>query len=607
MKILMLFPPQWTPLNPHFSLASLTSQLRNKGHEVKIRDLNIEFYNEILTKNHLVNCVDQLAKTKDDLFNVMLEEYSEEKTVKDYSEDFQKKLVKYEKIKDFLNNRPDDLKNIPEEVEDAVAIMKDKERFYDPSTVIQALNTLDKALEIASLPYAPTLIELHTLENPFFKLTMDSIKEHCQDTETNMFYDFYQKILSEIISENADMIGISINSSSQIVGGLTLAMLLMRAKESLSLGVHINIGGNFFARVTEVIEKEPEFFNLFCDSLVVEEGEKPIVELAEFLDGKRNIDQVSNLLYLEGNTVKVNEIAIPLKLNDLAFQSLEGFPLNQYFTPDIVLSIQSSRGCYWKKCTFCDHDFGQNYNIKDIDRLIEEIKYVQDNFGISHFEFIDESISPAYLKEMSKNVIESGREIFWFNNARLETEFTKDAFELYNKAGARMLLWGVESGSERIMKLINKGIDLGKRMSILKDSVESGIWNFAFIFFGFPGETREEAQKTIDMICSNTDIISSYGRSVFTLGKHTRLRDEPEKFKITKIYKNQEAFSPSYHFETSEGMNAREISEMSNHCSVSCAKAYNGPLWMHLRYREIIFLYICKYGAKSTMDCKVMV
>ena len=443
----------------------------------------------------------------------------------------------------------------------------------------------------------------YLIDNPFFKLTMDSIKEHCQDTSTNIFYDFYQKKLPEILLEDADMIGISINSSSQIVGGLTLAMLLMRAKKSQD--VHINIGGNFFARVTEIIENTPEFFDLFCDSLVIEEGEKPIVELAEFLDGKRNIEHVSNLLYLEENIVKVNEKTIPLKLNELAFQSLEGFPLDLYLTPDIVLSIQSSRGCYWKKCTFCDHDFGQNYNIKDVDRLVEEIKYVQDNFGISHFEFIDESISPAYLKEMSEKVIESGREICWFNNARLETEFTKEALELYYKAGARMLLWGVESGSDRIMKLINKGIDIGKRMSILKDSVESGIWNFAFIFFGFPSETKEDAQKTIDMICSNTDIISSYGRSVFTLGKHTRLRDEPEKFSITKIYKNEEEFSPSYHFETSEGMNAAEISEMAKICSSKCAEAYNGPLWMHLRYREILFLYICKYGAKATMDCKI--
>ena len=163
----MLFPPQWTPLNPHFSLASLTSQLRDKGHEVKIRDLNIEFYNEILTKKHLLNCVDQLINTKDDLFNVMLKEYSEEKQVKDYTEDFQKKLVKYEKIKDFLNNRSNDLKNIPDKVEDAVAVMRDKERFYDPVTLIKALNTLDDALEIASLPYAPSSIGLDNFD-PYY-------------------------------------------------------------------------------------------------------------------------------------------------------------------------------------------------------------------------------------------------------------------------------------------------------------------------------------------------------------------------------------------------------------------------------------------------------
>ena len=120
-----------------------------------------------------------------------------------------------------------------------------------------------------------------------------------------------------------------------------------------------------------------------------------------------------------------------------------------------------------------------------------------------------------------------------------------------------------------------------------------------YIFFGFPTETYQDAMETIKIISENSDIISSYGRSVFTLGKHTRLRDDIEKYSITKILENEEEFSPSYQYETSIGMNSQKINEVAGLCTQVCNRAYKNPLWMYLRYREILFLYISKYGAKA--------
>ena len=70
-----------------------------------------------------------------------------------------------------------------------------------------------------------------------------------------------------------------------------------------------------------------------------------------------------------------------------------------------------------------------------------------------------------------------------------------------------MIMWGLESGSDEVMTLINKGIDLNKRFEILKNSNDANIWNFAFIFFGFPTETVEDAKKTVDMLVKYKDII----------------------------------------------------------------------------------------------------
>ena len=235
--------------------------------------------------------------------------------------------------------------------------------------------------------------------------------------------------------------------------------------------------------MADSIEKYPEFFELFCDSLLVEEGEIPVIELAKYIDGKNKIEEVPNLMYVKDGVVKSNPIVEPKKLNDLKPPSLDGYNLKQYFVPEIVMPFPASRGCYWRKCSFCDHDFGMCYNIKNIDKLVAEIKLFKEKYGITKFEFIDEAISPKYLEEMSKKFIEENLNVEFFCDARLENEFSQEILDLAHKAGLRMVLWGYESGSKRIMELINKGIDVDKRLEILSRADKAGIFNFAFIFF----------------------------------------------------------------------------------------------------------------------------
>jgi radical SAM superfamily enzyme YgiQ (UPF0313 family) len=600
MKAILIFPPQWTPLNPHFSLASLYSQLVDNGYKVNLRDLNIEFYDEILKKEHLKVCLDNSLKNFDRLFKELSEDFNKHQKNGVYSEKFKKKLARYTKIKEAKESRLQEFDSAINFVDEAVSIMRDREKFYNPELLIKALNIIDTALEIASLPFSPSLIQLHDYNSSFFQLTFESIKEHCLDRTTNMFYEFYERIIPDLFKEEPDFIAISVNSSSQIVPGLTLAMLLKSQKKC-----HISIGGNFWGRIVEPLLECPEFFDIFADSITIEEGEKPIVEFARYIEGKLKIEDVPNLMYLKDNVVRVNQKAIPFTLNEVHPPNLESFPLNLYLTPDVVLSVQSSRGCYWKKCSFCDQDFGQNFSIKDVDNFVNELRYLNKKFNISHFEFIDESVSPVYLENLSNRITEENLNVNWFINARLEKEFTFELLKQARNAGLRMMLWGFESGSNRVMKLINKGIDIDKRFEILKAADDADIWNFAYIFFGFPSETKEEALETIKIISENTDLISSYGRSIFTLGKHTKLRENPEKFSITRILENKEEFSPSYQFETSVGMNSHEISEMAQLCTQKCNEAYNNPLWMYLRYREILFLYVCKYGTSTIKNTKV--
>lgn len=598
-KLLLVFPPQWTPISPHFAIPQLIGQLKAKGFNACAMDLNIEFFNEILTYENIQNSI-RMAKTELDLLQKnLLSVFSINKKTNDYTFEEQIFLYRYNYIKKFLQTRNDFLSVIPAHIEEAKNTIKNND-FYNPPQLIESINIIDRALEIISLPYTPVKIEFEGITNPFFKFNYENIKYFVEDKKTNIFRKFYENKIDEILNKKADFIAISLNSSSQIIPGLTLTYMLKKKTKA-----HINIGGNFFGRIADELSRHKEFFKIFADSVSIEEGEGPIVEVAKYINGINSIKDVPNLLYYENGCVHQNEKMKPIKLDNMANMDLSDFDFSKYFSPEIVIPYQSSRGCYWGKCSFCDQDFGQNFNVKKTDKVISEFKEFKEKYNITSFEFIDESVSPAYLKELSSKLEENKLNINFFIDARLETDFTKEILNSAHKNGLQMILWGLESGSEEVLKLINKGIDLNKRFDILRDSKEAGIWNFAFIFFGFPTETKEDAKKTVEMLIKNNDIIHSYGRSVFTMGRHAKLAKEPKKYGITKIYPAEDEFSPNIKFEAL-GMNQFELKEILEYCINECSKAYNNPLWMYLRYREWLFLYIKKYGSVWVKNCTII-
>ena len=598
MKTLLIFPPQWMPVSPHFALPTLLGQFKGTEFEASVLDLNIDFYNKILQKEYVQESLETAIKLRSTLKENIKKYFDKNKKFVDYTFEQQNEIAKASMIDTTLNKHGKTLAKVPILIDRARKVFKSHEDFYQPKLFKSAVNNINLALEICSMPFYPTRIEFSSYSNEMMSLDYEKIKYYVFDEASNIFKPYLESMLDRIKSENAQYIGISINSSSQIVAGLTLAHILKKETNA-----HINIGGNHFGRVTESLEKYPEFFELFCDSLLVEEGEIPVIELAKHINGEIPIEQVPNLMYVKDGKVQFNDKVEPKKLNDLLPPSLYGYELDKYFVPEIVMPFPASRGCYWRKCSFCDHDFGMYYNIKNIDKLIEEIKIFRDKYGITKFEFIDEAISPAYMEAMSKRFLEENLGVEFFCDARIENGFTKELCELAKKAGLRMVLWGFESGSKKIMKLINKGIDVENRLNILRASREAGIYNFAFIFFGFPAETKNCALKTINMICNNTDIINSYGKSVFTMGKHTKLREAPSKYGVVGETKQVSEFSPTYSY-TAKGMTKQELNDVLKLCTERAAKAYGNALSFHLLSREIIFLYLCKYGIDEVCNYK---
>ncbi len=507
-KTLLIFPPQWIPLNPHFSLCSLAGYLKGEGHDVVVEDINIKFYRHILTPEFL----DYSAGKARNSYEYLRQKLMVTMARKDTSLSAHYESARILEIEKLFNQKGGLFHKVKADLPRAFSVIDNPEKFYDPFELVQAFNIFDRAMEIASLPYFPARIKLNDFYTPLFPLSMQGIIDFTSHKDENMFLSFMKKEATRLLKHKASLIGISINSPTQLFPGLTLARILMEKKPERC---HLNIGGNYFTRLKEVLLQHPGFFRLFADSVILGEGQKPLKSLIEALERRDGFNGVPSLVYVDqerGEPIHTFREK-PVALNDLHHQVLDGMPLEHYFVPEPVISLQSSKGCYWQQCTFCDTDFGIEPDIKSVERLVDEMKFLNKSYGIKHFEFIDESIKPEYMDAMARRLIEEKLEITWFSNARSERAFNRERLELYKRSGLVMLLWGIETGSPRIFKLINKGVDFDHRLHILKDSYLAGIWNFAYIFFGLPTETREEAEMTINLIRDNTDIIHSYGRS----------------------------------------------------------------------------------------------
>ncbi|MBI2264018.1 MAG: radical SAM protein [Armatimonadetes bacterium] len=595
LKTILLFPPQWTPQHPPFALVSLCGHLRSRGFEVIPKDLNVAFYEEILTPEYLdyTRQIAQLRRETLEQKNLL------RLSVQDESDQFRRDAEHFLLLDGFLEKNRDIWGAVSGDLLSSVNTLRDRSRFYDPALLVESLITLDLALELVSTPYYPARLFLNDYRNPLCLLTLPSLLKYTRDKKTNMFLRFFEERIPDLLKEKADLLAVSINSFSQVLPGLTLARMLKEKAPD----THISIGGNFFGRVKEALLKEPSFFQHFCHTLVLGEGEGPLTELAFALEKGEPLDRVPRLLYLDGKgAVRWTFEEKRLPLNEVGFLDLEGLPLDRYLSPDPVLCIQYSRGCYCGKCSFCDAYYGVQLDKKTLDRLIAEIKCLKDRYGIRHYEFIDECIPPEEMKILGDRLKSENLGIHWFSNARTEPGFTPEILGTLKEAGNTMLLWGIESGSERVMKLIRKGTGLEKRWRILRSAGDAGIWNFGYVFIGFPTETEEEARETIQTICDRTDLIHSYGRSLFTLGRHSPLFSRAEEYGILDIVEDTQEFSCNLSYRTKQGMSPEDVEEMAKEFTTRCYKAYDAPLWMYLRNRENLHLYVAKYGQKAVAD-----
>lgn len=587
MKTVLIAPPQWTPSSPYLSIPLLLGQLIDSGYDAKGIDLNIEFYSHILSKKYVCKAIENINNFLYDFENDVQEK-----------SDFLSK--KYEAIKSYKSKNEKYFSIVPEKIESAVKVFKSKKDFYDPEKFSDANLIIYKALDIISLEYYPSGFSFIAWKNDLYKYSVKDVITFSKDSETNMFLEFYEnQIKNNLFDDEIKLIGISITGILQIFPGLTLARMLKEKTKA-----KIVLGGNYLGTIKDVICKYPEFFDVFCDLFVFDEGERSIVEIAKYINGEISIDEVSGILYKnKSGEIITNPLKEVKSLDEMAGISLSGFDLSKYLLPEIVFPLRASTGCYWGKCSFCIMPNAKTYTTKNVDKLINEIKEMKDKYGITNFEFVDESMSPSYLSAFSSKLLEEGLDVKYTCFARLEKEFTKDLLKKAKKSGLVSVAWGYESASDRLLELMNKGVNTKDRFKILKDSSNVGIWNHITYMLGFPSETEEELRMTLEKINKNLDIIDSTGFWKFAL-VNDEIISNAKYYGVVDTWKDESELLSHIDFEAT-GMSREKVDDIfMEQCKFNHKFSY--PYFRkQLTHCFSPMLYVVKYGVKKVKSFKI--
>ena len=529
MKVMLLFPPSWTPTMPHLALPTLTAYLRPHGIEVIQRDLNLETFDEILTHAYLAQAVDRLRQ------------------------DYRAHGARW--LRDRRGRVEWALANGSQfvaQIEEAMSAIRG-DAFLDGPTGLHAFQVMVQSLEAASLPFYPAALNLSTYIPAIPVDRSQSLRQAVRDPQHNMFLDIFGRgIVSDIERQRPDIVGISLATLEQMLAGMTLGHLI---KET-GLPCHVTVGGPHVSMLREEIPQVPALFDLF-DSAVVFEGEKPLLRLAEALDGDGDLSKVPNLIYKDGGQIRTTPREEPERIADLPLPDFDGLPLDRYLAPRLVLPLLTSHGCYHGQCAFCNVGYGgPNFFCQlPAERVVERMMALHDKHGVQHIFFADEAITPHNLKRMSPLLEELGAPIHWCGCARLEKALTRERLESMARGGCRMLLFGLETASEPILQRMAKGTQREHMGRILREGAEVGIWNHVFFFFGFPGETIGHAQETVNFVYEHKQAVHSASPGAFTLVRHAPVYCDPAKYGIKRIVQDPNRdLAIHFDFEVESGM-----------------------------------------------------
>ena len=282
------------------------------------------------------------------------------------------------------------------------------------------------------------------------------------------------------------------------------------------------LGGGYVN--TELRElAEPRVFDHF-DYVCLDSGERPLLSLLEHLGGQRSRERLVRTFVRtpEGAVRYIHWPEPDVPFEDVGTPTWEGLPLHSYLSLLDMLNpmnrlwsdgrwnkLTVAHGCYWKKCSFCDVslDYISRFETATATTLVDRIEAIVAETGQTGFHFVDEAAPPKMLRALAEELIRRKVGISWWGNIRFEKTFTPELCGLLADSGCIAISGGLEVASDRLLKLMKKGVDVAQVARVTKAFTDAGVLVHAYLMYGFPTQT---VQDTVDAL--------EYVRQLFEAG-----------------------------------------------------------------------------------------
>ncbi|WP_018412141.1 B12-binding domain-containing radical SAM protein [Methyloversatilis thermotolerans] len=298
-------------------------------------------------------------------------------------------------------------------------------------------------------------------------------------------------------------------------GAVYAAFRIAQTVKAVDPSIVTVLGGGYVN--TELRElAEPRVFDFF-DYVTLDAGERPLLALLDHLAGGRSRQRLVRTFVREpgeaGGSVKyVNFVEPDIPFDDVGTPTWDGLPLDRYLSLLDMLNpmhrlwsdgrwnkLTVAHGCYWKKCSFCDVslDYISRYDAASATVLADRIEAIIAETGQTGFHFVDEAAPPKSLRALAAELARRNLSISWWGNIRFEKSFTPDLCAELADSGCIAMSGGLEVASDRLLKLMKKGVSVEQVARVTRGFADAGILVHAYLMYGFPTQT---VQDTVDAL-----------------------------------------------------------------------------------------------------------
>jgi anaerobic magnesium-protoporphyrin IX monomethyl ester cyclase len=315
----------------------------------------------------------------------------------------------------------------------------------------------------------------------------------------------FNQIEVEIRRRQPDIVGISGPFTSQIGNTLKISQLAKQVNPKILTVV----GGPHVSTVPKEFLEEAQTVDL----AVIGEGEYTLLEIAQYLEGKKQLNEILGIAYRQNGAVIVNpKRQFITNLDELPFPAYHLVDMEYYLGNKKIgyrsfqnraVSMITSRGCPFNCCFCAVHlHMGQGFRAHSAEYVLNHIQHVVETYGVKNIFFEDDNLTfdPKRFEAICDGIIACKIKIGWEtpNGVRADC-LNMELLKKMKQSGAVSVFVGVESGDQEILdKIVCKSLNLNKVVEFAKNAKQIGLKTGAFYIIGFPGEKKENMQRTVD-------------------------------------------------------------------------------------------------------------